>query len=159
MYTVWVTKKFPFRVFIKSVFIRATETERWNTTRSVQRLIKRSVRVLCCHRVLPTKQFFFLTGPRVIVAIGVCKSGEACCYFLGYKMSLQKIINDKSCVSCKEDDHARVFCLAIVPLCLYCNKNFENTCRLALMPSLRRSLDMPEARFPHRLSSKIRYLV
>ena len=68
-------------------------------------------------------------------------------------------MNDKSCVSCKEDDHARVFCLAIVPLCLYFNKNFENTRRLALMPSLRRSLDMPEAQFPRRRSSKIRYLV
>ena len=62
----------------------------------------------------------------------MCKSGEACCYFLGYKMSLRKTMNDKSCVSCKKDDHARVFCLAIVPLCLYFNKNFENTRRLAL---------------------------
>ena len=42
-------------------------------------------------------------------------------YFLGYKMSLRKTMNDKSCISCKEDDHARVFCLAIVPLCLYFN--------------------------------------
>ena len=57
-------------------------------------------------------------------------------------------MNDKSCVSCKEDDHARVFCLVIVPLCLYFNKNFENIRRLALMPSLRPNLDMPEARFP-----------
>ena len=68
-------------------------------------------------------------------------------------------MNDKSCVSCKEDDHARVVCLAIVPLCLYFNKKFENTRRLMLMPSLRRSLDMPEARFLRRRSSKIRYLV
>ena len=89
----------------------------------------------------------------------VCKSGEACCYFLGYKMSQRKTTNDKSCVSCKEDDHARVFYLAIVPLCLYFNKNFENTRRLALMPSFRKSLDMPEALFPRRRSSKIRYLV
>ena len=66
-------------------------------------------------------------------------------------------MNDKSCVSCKEDDHARVFCLAIVPLCLYFNN--ENTRQLALIPSLRRSLDMPEAQFPSRRSSKIRYLV
>ena len=88
----------------------------------------------------------------------MCKSGEAC-YFLGYKMSLRKTTNDKSCVSCKEDDHACVFCLAIVPLCLYFNKNFENNRQLALMPLLRRSLDMPEARFPHRRSSKMRYLV
>ena len=40
--------------------------------------------------------------------------------------------DDKSCVLCKENDHARVFCLAIVPLSLYFNKNFENTRRLAL---------------------------
>ena len=86
----------------------------------------------------------------------MCKSGEACCYFLGYKMSLQKTMNDKSCVSCKEDDHARVFCIAIVLLCLYFNKSFENTRRLVLMHSLRRSLDMPKARFPRRRSSKIR---
>ena len=41
-------------------------------------------------------------------------------------------MNDKFCISRKEDDHARVFCLGIVPLCLYFNKNFENTRRLAL---------------------------
>ena len=40
------------------------------------------------------------------------KNGEACCYFLGYKISLrkafknknfEKTMNGKSCVSCKED--------------------------------------------------------
>ena len=47
---VWVTKKFPFRFFIKTVFIRATEQEQLGhgTVRStsVQRLIKRSVQRL-----------------------------------------------------------------------------------------------------------------
>ena len=40
------------------------------------------------------------------------KSGEACCYVLGYKMSLRKAVKDfektmngKSCVSCKDGPH------------------------------------------------------
>ena len=41
---VWVTKKFPFRFFIKTVFIRATEWERLGhcmvCSMSVQQLIK-----------------------------------------------------------------------------------------------------------------------
>ena len=82
-----------------------------------------------------------------------CKEDGRPCYFLGYKMSIRKTMNDKSCVSCKEDDHTHVFCLAIVPLCL---KTLADS---RWMPSLRRSLDMPEARFPRRRSSKIRYLV
>ena len=74
-------------------------------------------------------------------------------------LKMLKRLNGKSCISCKEVDHARVFCLAIVPLCLYFNKNFEIPRLLALMSSLRRSLDMSKARFPHRRSSKIRCLV
>ena len=62
-------------------------------------------------------------------------------------------MNDKSCVSCKEDDHARL--LSSNCAALYFNKNFKNTRQLALMPLLRQSLDMPEVRFPHRRSSKI----
>ena len=88
----------------------------------------------------------------------MCKSGEACCYFLGYKMSLQKTMNDKSWVSCKKDDHARVFCLAIVPLFTLI-KTLKTLADSRWIPSLRWSLDMPEARFPRRRSSKIQYLV
>ena len=130
-------KKFLINCFIKTVFIRATEQELLGhgTVRStsVQQLIKRSIHFQRCLRVLPTKQFFFfLKLVHMLFRVScVCKSGKACCYFLGYKMSLWKTMNDKSCVSCKEDDHARVFCLAIVPLCLYFNKNLKYTCRLA----------------------------
>ena len=40
--------------------------------------------------------------------------------------------------------HPLPFCLTIMLLSLYFNKNFEIPHRLALMPSLRRSLDMAE---------------
>ena len=42
------------------------------------------------------KQHFFLTGPRVTAAgvLCVCKSGGACCYFLGYRISLRKVLKD-----------------------------------------------------------------
>ena len=133
-YVRYGSQKVPvFYYFIKTVFIRATERKRLGhgtvrstsvqrlIKRSIQQLIKRSVHFHRCLHVLPTKQFsFFLKLVHVLFRVScVCMSGEACCYFLGYKMSLRKTMNDKSCVSCKEDDHARVFCLAIVPLCLY----------------------------------------
>ena len=59
----------------------------------------------------------------------------------------------------KKTGHTCVLCLAIVPLCLHFDKSFEIPRRLALMPSLRRSLDMPKVRFPRRRSSKIQCLV
>ena len=57
-------------------------------------------------------------------------------------------MNDKSCVSYIEDNHARVFCLVIVPLCLYFNKNFENTCRLSLDAFVSLESRYARARFP-----------
>ena len=56
-------------------------------------------------------------------------------------------MNDKSCALCNKDDHACVFCLAIV-LCLSLIKTLKTLGQVMLMPSLRRNLDIPEAQFP-----------
>ena len=117
----WFIKRSVQRLIKRSVQRLIKRSVQRLIKRSVQRLIKRSVHFQRCLRMLPTKRCFsFLKLVHVLFRVScVCKSGEACCYFLGYKMSLRKIMNDKSCVLCKEDDHAHVFCLAIVPLCLY----------------------------------------
>ena len=90
----------------------------------------------------------------------MCKSGKVVANFLGYKMSLRITMNDRSCVSCKEDDDVRVLssnCAALFVRTLI--KTLKTLADSGWMPSLRRSLDMPEAQFPCRRSSKIQYLV
>ena len=72
----------------------------------------------------------------------MCKNGEACCYCFGYKMSLQKTMNVKSCVSCKEDNNACVFSLAIVHFICILIKGLKTLAYSHWMILLCRSLDM-----------------